>query len=241
MRIEIPNKNEKQQQYVDRTQVTFKEIKGIRKKAEYLWEYYHTLFFAVVICVALIGGVATSVYKNMKYQSVFYCTLINNVLNDEQKNALLSDFSDYYELDEESEKMTFDDSFIIDYDENSIYQENTYYSTEKLTALIASRSIDCILTNEAVGKPYAETGAFFDLNEILPEDMKDSLSDRLATYIYKNEEDSIEVEGAYLIDISDTTFAQKYGIYQNPAYVGIVVNSENTDTAISFLRFIFEL
>lgn len=238
MRIEMQNKDE---HYVDRTEVTFKDIKGFRKKAQYIWEYYHILFFALIICAALIGGVAASVYKNLKYDTVFYCTIINNTQSQETQDALTADLSAYYGLDEKNQLLTIDNSFVIDYAENSPQQENTYYSVEKLTALIASRSVDCFLADSEVTEAYATTAAFYDLNKLLPQDMLDALSDRLVTYAAQEDENEPAVEGAYAVDISGTEFAEKYGIYLDSAYVGIVINSEHTDAAVSFLRFIFGL
>jgi len=238
MRIETPGKEE---HYVDRTQVTFKDIKGFRKKAQYIWEYYHILFFALILCAGLIGGVAYSVYQNMKYDTIFYCTIINNNLSQDTHNLLTEDLSAYYKLDKESQIITIDNSFVIDYAENSPNQENTYYSVEKLTALIAARSVDCFLADREVTEAYATTAAFYDLNQLLPQDMLDVLSDRLITYTAYDSEEAPGIDGAYAIDISDTEFAKKYGIYLDSAYVGVVINSEHTDSAISFLRFIFGL
>lgn len=240
MRIELP-KNTKKAQYIDRTQLTFKDIKGIRKKAQYIWEYYHILFFTILICAALIGGVAVSIYQNIKYETIFYCAIVNNNLTEETHHALTQDFSNYINLNEESQILTIDNSLVIDYAENSPQQENTYYSVEKLTALFASRTVDCFISDGVVTEAYATTAGFHDLNQILPQDMRDALSDRFVTFVAHENEDAPGVEGAYSIDITGTEFAKQYGIYLDHAYVSIIVNSEHVDSAIAFIRFIFGL
>lgn len=239
MRIETPHKNE--EHYVDRTQKSFKDIKGFRKKAQYIWEYYHIIFFTLIICIGLIGGVAFSVYRNMKYETIFYCTIANNTLLQETQDALTQDFSAYIGLNEENETITIDATFVIDYADNSPYQENTYYSIEKMTALIASRTVDCFLANNEVIEAYATTAGFYDLNQLLPQDMLDALSDRLVTYTAYEDEEAPGIEGAYAVDISGTEFADKYGIYLDSAYVSVMINSEHTESALAFLRFIFGL
>jgi len=239
MRIETPNK--KQEQYVDRTRQTFKDIKGFRKKVQYIWEYYHVIFFTFIACAVLIGGTAASIYHNMKYETIFYCTIINNTMLEDTKDTLTQDFSAYIELDENNNTITFDDSLLIDYAENSPHRENSYYSVQKVTALIAARSVDCFLTNKEVAEAYATTAAFYDLNQLLPQDLKEALSDRLLTYTAYEDEEASGTNGAYLIDISGTEFAEKYGIYMDSAYIGVLINSEHTDSAISFIRFIFGL
>lgn len=240
MRMELP-KNNKPEQYIDRTRTTFKDIKGIPQKIQYIWEYYHVLFFTVIICAALIGGVAVSVYKNIKYKSIFYGVIINNILTEETRQTLEQDFSDYINRNEENEILTIDNSLVIDYAENSPQQENTYYSVEKLTALIASRTVDCFIADSAVTKAYATSAGFHDLNQILPPDMLNTLSDRLVTFTAYENDASSGVDGAYAIDITGTKFAEQYGIYLDAAYLSIVVNSEHVDSAITFIRFIFGL
>ncbi len=240
MRIELP-KNNKKESYIERTQLTFKDIKGFRKKVQYIWEYYHILFFTVILCAVLIGGVAMSVYQNLKYKTVFYCTIVNNRLTEETQQALTQDFSDYIQLNPENEILTIDNSLVIDYTENSPQQENTYYSIEKLTALFASRTVDCFISDSTVTEAYATTAGFHDLNQILPQDMLDALSDRLVTFVAHENEDAPGVEGAYSIDITGTKFAEQYGIYLDHAYVSIIVNSEHVDSAVAFIRFIFGL
>lgn len=240
MRIELP-KNNKKETYIDRTQLTMKDIKGFRKKVQYIWEYYHILFFTVIICAALIGGVATSVYHNFKYKTIFYCVIINNTLAQETQDTLTQDFSDYINRNEENEILTFDHSLVIDYAEHSPQQENTYYSVEKLTALFASRTVDCFITDGTVTEAYAKTAGFLDLNQLLPQDMLDALSDRLVTFTAYETEDAAGVEGAYSIDITGTEFAEKYGIYLDKSYLSVVINSTHTDSAIAFIRFVFGL
>lgn len=240
MRMELP-KNNKKEQYIDRTQLTFKDIKGFRKKIQYIWEYYHILFFTIIICAALIGGVAMSVYKNIKYETIFYCTIVNNQLTEETHQALTQDFSDYIQLNPENQILTIDNSLVIDYTENSPQQENTYYSIEKLTALFASRTVDCFISDEVVTEAYATTAGFHDLTQILPQDLLDALSNRLVTFVAHENEDAPGIEGAYSIDITDTEFAKQYGIYLDHAYISIIVNSEHVDSAIAFIRFIFGL
>ncbi len=214
MRIELPKNNNKDS-YLDRTQLTFKDIKGFRKKIQYIWEYYHILFFTVIICAALIGGVAVSVYNNIKYETIFYCTIVNNRLTDETHQALTKDFSDYIQLNEENQILTIDNSLVIDYAENSPQQENTYYSIEKLTALFASRTVDCFISDSTVTEAYATTAGFHDLNQLLPQDLLDALSDRLVTFVAHENEDAPGVKGAYAIDITGTKFAEQYGIYRS--------------------------
>lgn len=240
MRIELP-KNNKKETYIDRTQLTLKDIKGFRKKVQYIWEYYHIIFFTVIMCAVLIGGVAISVYKNIKYKTIFYCVIINNHLTEETQDALTQDFSAYLNLNKENELLTVDNSLVIDYEENSPQQENTYYSVEKLTALFASRTVDCFITDGTVTEAYAKTAGFHDLNQLLPQDMLNALSDRLVTFTAYANEDAPGVEGAYSIDITGTEFAEKYGIYLDKAYLSIVINSEHTDSAIAFIRFVFGL
>lgn len=240
MRIELP-KNNKTEQYIDRRQLTVKDIKGFRKKVQYIWEYYHIIFFTVIICAVLIGGVAISVYKNVKYKTIFYCVIINNHLTEETHLALTQDFSDYINLNEENEILTMDNSLVIDYAEHSPQQENTYYSVEKLAALFAAHTVDCFITDGAVTEAYAKTAGFHDLNQLLPQDILDVLSDRFVTFTAYENENSPGVEGAYSIDITDTEFAEKYGIYLDKAYLSVVINSEHTDSAIAFIRFVFGL
>lgn len=211
------------------------EIPGIRKKIQYIWDYYRYWIFGIICAIAFCISIGNSIYTNMKYTQIFYCAIFNNPLPDEYLDNIESGFSDYYGLDPESETMYFDSSFTIAEEDG----ESTYMTIQRLGAMVAAKSIDVMIGDDyAIGK-YAEDGYFYDFKDILSEETYQALLPYMVEYTYTDED--ISYPGMYLIDLSQSKLVQDGIIYIDEPLAGIVINSQNPLVAVTFIEYLFGL
>lgn len=212
-----------------------RELPGIAKKIEYIWEYYHYWIIGIAIAIAFCWSIGSSVYRNIKYTQIFYCAIFNNSLPDEYLDEMENGFSDYYGLDPESETMHFDASYILSESDS----ETTYMTVQKIGAMIASKSVDVMMGDEFTMEQYATDGYFYDLSEILPSETYDALEDYMVEFTYT--EDDVTITAPFMIDLTQSELVKNGVIYVEDPLAGIVINSQNPLVAVEYIEYIFGL
>lgn len=212
----------------------FSEIEGFPKKVGYIWDYYRYWILGIAAAVAFCISIGSSIYHNIKYTQIFYCAIFNNPLPDETLASIETDFSDYYGLNPNSETMHFDSTYIIN--ENGDPQTN-YVTIQKIGAMVASKSVDFLMGDEFTVTQYATDGYFYNLEELLPTDVYNALSDYIISF--PQLEDNSVVPCA--LDLSKSKLAESGTLYTNQPIGGIIINSENPLVAVEFIKFIFGL
>lgn len=213
----------------------FRELKGFKKKFQYLWDYYRYPFFGTIIAIAICISLGTTIYHNIKYEEIFCMAVINNFVRDEQRQATEQAFSEYYGLDPDSQTLSILGDFTIRGDGDGDF-EATFASMQKLVAMMSAASIDTMLGDAAFMESYALDGTFYNLEELLPPDIFEELSEYC--YYYKGEDG---VERPYLLDLSSSIVKEQLGLYVEPPLIGVVVNSSHPDVAVQFLMYAFGL
>ncbi len=206
------------------------------EKMEYIWEYYKVHIIITVALVFFIVSMIKIVYNNIKYEEVFHCAIVNSLLSGTEENYLKEGFGEYLEIDEEHDTLTFDSSYMFFWDDISYNTSDTTYSSRmKVAATLASQTLDIFVAD----KTYIESGApelqFYDLSEVLPEDLYALVEDRL---FYAKDESG--VERPFAIDITGTHLDEEV-FYQEPPYLAIVSNTLRLDYAIEFVKYAFEV
>lgn len=92
-----------------------------------------------------------------------------------------------------------------------------------------------LITDESTFQHYAESDAFMNLEEALPEDLWEQLQDQI---LYTADGSGQEFPCG--IEISNTRFPEDAGVSISPCYLGIISNTNHFDTVISWIRFILE-
>lgn len=206
---------------------------SLNDKIWYIWEYYKFHIAGVLLVLLLLGVIGTSIY-NSTLETVLYSVIINNRSVEEiSYEPFEVDFREYMGFTDKQK--IYNESLFISYDDTTA-SEYSYASMMKITALIAANDLDIIISDQEAFDHHAQMDAYMDLETALPADMWEALKDRA---IYTTTESGETIAGA--IDISKTAFAEKCGIVLEPAYCGIIVNTERTDTCIALLRYIFDL
>ncbi|MBE5948955.1 MAG: hypothetical protein E7261_08005 [Lachnospiraceae bacterium] len=210
------------------------------EKLKYIWAYYKVHIIITVGFIVLAVSLGKVVYRNIKYDSIFHCAMVNNMLSSAQEEYIIKEFGNYINIDKEHETLTFDSGYMFMWD-NSSFSDTNYTSRMKVASALAARVIDIFVADKTYIISAAPEGQLYDLKTILPENIYTAVEDKL---FYTAGEDG--VERAYAVDLSSSKYTyindpEKGILYPEPPYYGIVINTEHLETSIEFLKFILDL
>lgn len=197
----------------------------------YLWEYYKWHMVIGCMVVFFIFAIVSSIY-NMTVKTKLYCVVINNPnVYEENLRALSENFASYMQFGKKEKVIA--ESLHLPTD--GTFDEVVMATQGKLSALIASESLDIMISDEPVFQKYAEMTGYQNLETVLPEDLMDLLQDRL---IYAKDASGQTLP--YAIDVTGNWLMKEMGVSTDPAYLSVIVNAHNTDTIVELLRYMFE-
>lgn len=111
------------------------------------------------------------------------------------------------------------------------------YANMMQSIWIATDQLDIIIADKTVTDSSMNMGAFYDLEEFLPEDLVDSLQDRF--YHYENEE--YGVNGNYAVNLRDCfDIEDADGTYAEGIFLFIPSNTKNPEMTVNYLRYLLE-
>ena len=205
---------------------------SFRDKLWYIWEYYkiHMLIGCVILFFLYALG-------TIFYQKSFTTQLYTIVMNDRSGSE-----ADYEGLANEfktrmgygkKDKVEVDSSLYISFEEST--SQLDYASLAKVTAIVASKDLDVLISDSPAVEHYASNGAFLNLEEVLPADLWDMVKDDV--YMAKDENGN---SFPAAISLDDSYFHEKTGTQMEEAYFSLINNSTRTDTAFEFLRYLYE-
>lgn len=219
----------------------FSEMKTFKDKYNYFKMYY--------LKMVIVGGLVLGL--------IIY--FIYTIASPKDKNLLRVDFVDYFFADEvtgqmadefiQAKDITLADHEVISFDGTSyqISGSGNYNTATVFSTHVMAREIDIVIAPESSFLAYAFNGTMASLTEVLPSDLYGALSNRFFLSKVRQENEGIEdakgedyVLGIYL---DNTPFWEKYGKSiqnENRPVIGIIVNGQNKERAIEFLRYLFE-
>lgn len=199
----------------------------------YIKEYYKFHILAFIIIIWLIAVLGRTFYAGT-FNSVFSCMIINDSSNGESDISYIEEgFSDYLSLGRK-ETISIESGLSISFGDDA--SEFSYASMAKLAARVADNDLDTLITDSPVIEHFAASGGLYDLEKLLPADLLAVLKDRL--FYSVNETGEPYACGIYL---DSTPLCEKTGLKFDSPLLGIIVNSNNTDNSIKFLRYLFEV
>lgn len=217
-----------------------------KEKLAYFWDYYkiHTIVGIVVIiglCILIrdIREGSKPVYLD--------ATFINtNYPLDTSELSIEQDYIEQEQINPDEYNMTFDFSMSISIDPDAM-DEMSLTNRQKLMALYSAQSIDILAGPVAVMNEVSGLEAYDDLEVLLPEDLKNTLSEKGYEYYYYTGEDGREIAGGIFLDNCDYLKSQgEFGLFLDDGdeakrpLLTVAVNSPNKEHAISFIRMIVE-
>ncbi len=198
----------------------------------YIWEYYKVHMLGLVILGFVIYLIATILYNQTFEQRLYYVVMNNTTPSSANFDAINQEFKDLMGYGKK-DTVTGDGSVYLNFGETASEMDYAYMA--KVSALVASQELDMLITDESTFQHYAESDAFMNLEEALPEDLWEQLQDQI---LYTADGSGQEFPCG--IEISNTRFPEDAGVSISPCYLGIISNTNHFDTVISWIRFILE-
>ena len=197
-----------------------------RKKLEHIWIYYkwYILVAAAVICVlvSILGTVA-----NNQKETLISGIFINNTTSAEGYACLTEGYWEYCGANPD-QKVELVTGRSIDFEaETPSQQEAAAFMT--VTCMIAAKTLDYIITDEASAAHFMEQEVVMDLRQLLPEEV-------LARW------DTMERDGAVIgLRLEDTAFARKYPLAAENSCILVIANAPNPENVVRFLEYLTAL
>jgi hypothetical protein len=232
--MEVYNKNrDKNNSMHDEIREQNAKLKNapLKKKWEYFKEYYLKMTLLILVIAILLISLAYSVITSPK-ETAFTAFFFNDT-GDSSDTTLIDGFVDYIGVDTKKESCYIDATMNYTEDQSDY---SSYLFVEKVMAEIAAEDLDVIVGDEMTVKYYAGLECFSDVTEILPDDLLDKFSDKLY-YATVGESDELVPVGIYITDAPKIN--ENYYYVDKEPIMGFIVNSNNTDNSIEFLRYIY--
>ncbi len=203
-----------------------------RDKIWYIWEYYKLHMVIALFIILILSAVGTAVY-NSTFTTRLYCVILNSPRSHENFDVLTTDFAQAMGYGKKDQ--VYVESMISSLGNgDSVDAMNDYTTIMKMTTLISASEMDVLICDQNGFDYYAgRMDACYDLTTLLPQDLLDTVSDRLATTVT---EDGRTVTAG--LDITDTWFAEDVDLTMEPAYLCVIINSERTAEATDLIRYI---
>ena len=198
---------------------------NIFRKIEHIWEYYR---IQVVIVLVVILGIIYFIVKSFSGNPY---TLVSAVYvgadkNNGQNSTFMEDFILDSGLDPEVEEVT--PTWIDDISNNSEYQ--------LISAMFLSGETDIFVATEDVIMAFSQNTALKDVSSYLSENDIEMYKSDLIYVVDSN----TGKEYPCAIKIPEGSFIYSDNIYQEPAYIGIAYQSDNTEEALKLILYILE-
>ncbi len=217
----------------DEIRAQHKKMKGksLKEKAAYFWEYYRV---ATIVAILVIAFAANLIYTIVTAKdSAFHGVLINGY-TDIDATSFMEGFESFAQIDTNKYSTSLETNFTLQQDSTDQY---TMANIQKFAAMVAAKELDVVIIDPDTFATYADGGYFYNLNDLLSDEMLNEYEDRLIYYDIP-EDGQEDVPAA--IRVTDVPFLQEtqaYAAYED-AYLAVIVNTQHPDTVISFLEYL---
>ncbi len=231
--MEVYNKNrDKNQSLSDEIREQNAKLKNasLKDKLLYFKDYYLLTAIAVIVICAFVFSFAYTILtapRDTAFGAFFF-----NDTGDSSNTELVDRFVDYMGIDTSKQNAYIDSS--MSYSENGV-EFDSYIDLEKAMASITANDVDVIVGDADTIDYFTKCDCLGNITDILPEDLLQTYQDRLY-YAETGSGESIPVG----IDVSDAPKLNEYYYYvdKEPVF-SFIINSDKTENAIAFLRYIY--
>lgn len=243
--MQLTQKNRK------KAQDTLHNLQGM-KKVQYIWDYYK---LPLIISGIILYVIVYILYRNLSYKdTVLYVALVNVNAGETLTEQLDQGFMETLDINTSKNKLHLYSGLYLTDDENNTYHEYTYASQMKILASIDGELLDVVLMDKEAFDAFSQNGYLCNLDELLSEE-NPALYEDLKPFIVSNiviiEDNSFELqfdtsipysavteEYPMGLDISQAQLIRQAG-FEETVYLGIISNSPRTDTAVTYLQYLF--
>ena len=211
-----------------------KQMSG-KDRIWYIYEYYKFHIVAVILAFTLLWVVGSSLYRQ-----TFTTRLTFAIVNDRSggessmdrfenslKEALGFGKKDLIEINS---------GLFINTDEPQSSQY-AYASMAKIAALSAGGNLDFIIADPQTIQHYGSQNAFLNLEDFLPEDLKDR-AETEGLFFYTDNGSGQSIAAAISLDSTD--FSELTGAVIHSPYLAVVASSQHTEDTLRAIHWLFD-
>lgn len=232
--MEVYNKNrDNNRSLSDEIKEQNAKLKGapLKEKLLYFKDYYlKTTIVAIMICAFIfsLGYTMITSPRDTAFGAFFY-----NDTGDSSDTRLIDSFVEYIGIDTSKHRAYIDASMTYSSDFNNY---DSYTGLEKAMAAVTAHELDIIIGDSETIDYFTRCEFLTDVTAILPDDLLEIHKNNL----YYAQIDGIDEPVPVGIYVSDAPKLNDYYYYVDKEPVlSFIVNSDSTDNAIEFLRFIY--
>ncbi len=209
----------------DRDRFGWNDFKALpaKKKVEHIYEYYRWHILIGIAVVGLLVSLVTTIAGNRK-DVLISGIFINNSTTAEGYAHLQQDYFDYCGSDSNT-RVDLVETRYLDFESGAVSQ-NDAASFMLVTSMIAARTLDYIVTDEATLAHFMEQEVVLDLRLALSDE-------QLAQY------DVITLDGIpAAIRLNGTAFADHYPLSSDTSCILLVASTQSYEKDARFLEYL---
>mgnify|MGYP002510593150 CR=1 FL=1 len=203
-----------------------------KDRAWYIWEYYKFHILALILAAAALWTLG-----GMLYRQTFTTRLSIAIVNDQAGGA-----SSTADLEAGlREALGFGKKDLIEINEGltaRFGQEGMsqfeYASLAKISALVASKSLDVVIGDQSAIDHYETVSAYQNLEELLSPELYERVKDHI--YRAKDGEGNLT---PVALSLEDTALGEKTGIIMDPPYLAVIQGSPHKEAALQMIEYLF--
>lgn len=198
----------------------------------YVWEYYKFHLLAVILAIGVLSTICTMVYRQT-FTTRLSVALINDRSGGASSSELLeSELRDYLGCTKK-DLIEINEGLMVDFGEESTSQYG-YATLAKISALVASKSLDVLIGDQSAIDHYETISAYQDLEELLPPELYERVKDHV--YSARDGEGNLK---PVALSLKDTSFAEKTGVVMDPPYLAVIQGSPRKEAALLMIEYLF--
>ena len=219
---------------------TLRSLRG-RALARHIWDYYRLPIFICLFAVFAAFTAGRILWEGQRPCRLRVCTVLNT---DDYCKGWFDDFKTELMRDGKSGDVDVNLDQPFDYD-------NMYYYVMEMEVMttVSSQRMDVAVCGEDLYSYLLAINACLPLDEALPEDLKQSVEQRLVrstANLQYDENGRIDenkgIDGVFAMDLEGTVFERQYnrtdrfGEDPGPLYAVIISNTEHLEDSVALLR-----
>lgn len=220
----------KLKQNIQKDRETLRQL-TFRQKIRFIRDYYKGQAF-ILICLCLLAFYVGDAWVTAHRETVLEGFITNDEENLFPAKELARDFTDYLELSSD-QQVLFDDSLFVRIGSGGDYETS---SQSKIVAYVSARELDLLITTKELTEYYTPNFPLYDLEKLLPEDLKERLQDDF----YYAEDGSKEYK-ACAVSMEHSRFAEDAAADgTEPHYLMAFSYTQHPEVLVQFLEYAFE-
>jgi len=195
-----------------------------KKKWEYIWNYYKWWIMGFVLLVGIvISGISDAQYQ--KRQVLVNGIFINTATNAEGYAYVKEDYWVYTGANPDTRvELTEARSIRFDVEQPTELDVNLMMSVD---TMIAARDLDYIIGDASAVEFYGQRESLLDLTTVFSEE-------QLSQWKVVSTD-----AGVIAIELAGSILQQQFGLYTEPSYIMILVNTTRREQCADFVQYLF--